>query len=187
MRKLLTALLVQVAVLCHINAQAPAEPMVIQEKDGAVFYEEVVQVDGATQEELYNRAKIWFAETFRSAKEVIQLDNKEEGKIIGKGVSSFIVNAGTAIESDIPLYFTIDLQMKDGRYKILFSNMRTHVAAIEMWISEKRRLNKKGEVRSNLNGKYYQGVNQELNRMADSLEAAMKTTSSNTTATGSEW
>lgn len=42
-----------------------------------VSYSEVVQVEGATQSELYKRAKVWFVNAFRSANDVIQLDDKE--------------------------------------------------------------------------------------------------------------
>ena len=54
-------------------------------KDGKINYSEVVNVDSVKKEELYNRAKHWLVETFNSAKDVIQIDDKENGEIVGKG------------------------------------------------------------------------------------------------------
>jgi hypothetical protein len=87
-------------------------------------YSKVVNVDTTlSSKELYNRARAWFAETYRSAQDVIQMDDKEIGKIIGKGnmkyVSSvFVGSNGTKGW----IRYTISIQVKDGRYKYDISN-----------------------------------------------------------------
>jgi hypothetical protein len=53
--------------------------------NGEIIYSEKVDVDSIKSTELYVRAHEWFAKTFKSAQSVIQLDDKEAGKILGKG------------------------------------------------------------------------------------------------------
>lgn len=86
--------------------------------DGQVRYIEVVNVEGVKKDALYNRAKKWIAETYRSSKDVVQLDNKEAGEVIAKGYFG--------IEYKHPLYFglvhskayhIIRIQFKDEKYR----------------------------------------------------------------------
>lgn len=48
-------------------------------------YTGIVQVAGVSKEELYTRARSWFVKTYKDADVVIQMDDKDAGKIIGKG------------------------------------------------------------------------------------------------------
>lgn len=54
-------------------------------KDGKVVYTGIIQVDSTDKSKLYNKVKKWFVEQYKSAKDVIQLDDKENGEVIGKG------------------------------------------------------------------------------------------------------
>lgn len=84
-------------------------------------FSEVKTVDSTfTKDDLYLKTKMWFANTFKDAKEVIQLDDKENGIIIGKGsISIYHSQAVFAKQGDYTGYirFTIKVQVKDGRYK----------------------------------------------------------------------
>ncbi|MCC8426944.1 DUF4468 domain-containing protein [Mucilaginibacter sp. UR6-11] len=55
-------------------------------KDGHVVYEGIVEMPGKPKMDLYNNAKQWFVDCFKSAKDVIQNEDKDQGRIIGKGV-----------------------------------------------------------------------------------------------------
>lgn len=81
-----------------------------------ITYQEVVKVEGITKDELYIRAREWFAKTFVSAQDVIQMDDKASGKIIGKGSSSGFYSI---LMSIIPysLTYTVSITAKDGRYR----------------------------------------------------------------------
>ena len=82
-----------------------------------VAYAEVVPVENATQAELYARGKVWFAQNFKSAKDVIQADDKQAGILVGKGWQEVRVAGamGTAVPQK--LNYTIRLALKDGRYR----------------------------------------------------------------------
>ncbi|HSW67478.1 MAG TPA: DUF4468 domain-containing protein [Bacteroidales bacterium] len=94
-------------------------------------YSEVVQMEGKTAQQLYTTAREWFAKTFVSANDVIQMEDPTSGKIIGKGsnhvVESYIVGKGiTAIFTTIDWYpnYTLKIEVKDGRYKYELTDIK---------------------------------------------------------------
>ena len=65
----------------YIRAFAQPPNLPIDSTTHLITYSEVVKVDG-NKDELYSRAREWFAKTYNSAKNVIQMDDKD--KIVGK-------------------------------------------------------------------------------------------------------
>ncbi len=114
MKKILLVLVSVMAI--NLYAQEP------------LSFSEVVQVEGISKGELYNRAKIWFAEVYKDAKEVIQVDDKESGKIIGKGTEPFTQSfmTSSAITKG-GISYIIKVFLKDGRYKYEITDF-THSA-----------------------------------------------------------
>lgn len=89
-------------------------------KDGKIHYEEVVEVT-ASKNNLYSNAKMWFVDTFKSADDVIQMDDKELGVIIGKGFSDIYVDTkilGDISKTKTRAYYTIKVQLKENKYKV---------------------------------------------------------------------
>jgi len=83
-----------------------------------ISYTEVISVDSASKSELYNRAKIWFVNVFVSADDVLQLDDKGGGMIIGKAAmifrQSFLAGSdGT----NGHIRYAVKIFLKEGRYK----------------------------------------------------------------------
>ncbi len=79
-------------------------------------YTEVVQIENKNADELYVKAKEWFVLSFNSANDVIQLDDKENKKLIGKGIKK-IEHYVNGISVPLSMYFTLITEFKDGRYK----------------------------------------------------------------------
>lgn len=86
----------------------------------------VVDIPGKTKDQIYIGAKTWIAETFRSAKAVIEVDSKEDGLIIGNGNIPYpcagaadCLGAGT-----FKVGFTMKCEIKDAKYRVIFSNIR---------------------------------------------------------------
>lgn len=69
------------------------------------------------KDEIYSRSLEWLAKTFTDSKAVIEMQDKDSGKIIGKGVITF-----TAGIVNIPCRFTMSIEAKDGRYRTTYSN-----------------------------------------------------------------
>ncbi|MFZ5368122.1 MAG: DUF4468 domain-containing protein [Spirochaetota bacterium] len=84
-----------------------------------LIYQKIIEAPGMTQAQLYDKALQWMAYTFRSSKNVIQYQNQNEFKIIGKGYLDVNYSGLAAV----PTYFTLTIETKDGRLRITFSNM----------------------------------------------------------------
>ena len=86
------------------------------QKNGEIFYE-FIDTTSLKKEQVYQIARAWFATVFVSSKDVIQMEDKEAGRIIGKGVSQYKTKVlWSNAKSD--LKFTLDLTCKDGKYRI---------------------------------------------------------------------
>lgn len=85
-----------------------------------VNYTEVVQVEGVLAPELYKRAKIWLVDAFKSSKDVIQNDDKDNFIVIGKG---FFTGFGhNKAVQNAKYWFTIRIDCKDNRYRYVVSD-----------------------------------------------------------------
>jgi hypothetical protein len=71
--------------------------------------------------EIYDRSLDWIARTFFDSKEVIELKDKDNGKIIGKGLTSFRGKVGW-FSADIPCRFTLIVEAKDNKYRTTYTN-----------------------------------------------------------------
>ena len=109
-----------VLVLIFTTQQVLSQELPISDKTGEVLYESVVSVDGASSEELYIRATEWFAKRFNSANDVIQMQDKEAGKIIGKG--AFRIKKGLYVVGS-QVHYTISIFAKEGRYKYAITDI----------------------------------------------------------------
>ena len=89
-----------------------------------LIFESVVSADSISKSDLFNNGKSWVVATFRDAKEVIQLEDKDAGRITCKGVFEYKApqwwGGGTANANGY-VRFTIKLYFKEGRYKYSFS------------------------------------------------------------------
>lgn len=90
-------------------------------KDGKLHFEEVVEVLNSSKENLYSKGKIWFVDNFRSADDVLQMDDKEAGVLIGKGYRDIYVDTkimGSIQKYKTRAFYTIKIQIKEGKYKL---------------------------------------------------------------------
>ena len=74
-----------------------------------------------TKNEIYDLSLEWMARTFFDSKEVIELKDKENGKIIGKGVTTFNGKIGW-FSATIPCRFTLFIEAKDNTYRTTYNN-----------------------------------------------------------------
>lgn len=93
----------------------------LQKVDGQYEYTEVVLLDSTYKKDmLYRNAKLFFANISKSAKDVLQYDEREEGRVIGKGSFQLTghqsILLSTVTETRITNY-TLEISCKDGRYK----------------------------------------------------------------------
>jgi len=86
------------------------------------FQWEKVDSVGKTKEQIYTDTKIFIANTWKSAQNVIQNDDKDGGVIIVRGSSTHKImhylNYYTYVYS-----YTVTFKMKDNKYKISIDNV----------------------------------------------------------------
>lgn len=81
-------------------------------KDGVVTFTTINEISTKTKDQLYSSAKMMIAEMFKSAKDVIQSDDKDSGVIICKGNAKIPKAFITYL-----MEFTLKISCKDGKYK----------------------------------------------------------------------
>lgn len=109
----------------EINVELPLYKMElpINEETGLISFVYVVQVNDLSKDELYSRAREWFTVKYNSADAVLQMEEKENGLLIGYAFTDMtIMEAGLGdIEK---MYYTIKIYTKDGRYKCVITDIR---------------------------------------------------------------
>jgi ABC-type sulfate transport system substrate-binding protein len=83
-----------------------------------IVYDSIVNVDSTSSGTLFVRVEQWFSETFKDAKNVIDVKDKEAGIISGKG--SIFTNIWST-KADV-VYFNIVVKVKDNKFRYTISN-----------------------------------------------------------------
>lgn len=91
--------------------------------NGRVAFIGVDTVVEVSKLDLYARAKKWVVDNYRSANNVIQLDDKEGGELTMKGNFDVVLGGGIT-GGVVSVHHTIRLAFKDGRYRYEISEFR---------------------------------------------------------------
>lgn len=91
-------------------------------KDSAtkeIIFKKIVQIDTISKDEIYSKGKQFFVEYFKSANNVIQLDDKESCKLIGKAMTEINIYPVGPLNQSVPIkmFYTIKIDGKPGKYK----------------------------------------------------------------------
>jgi len=126
MKKIMFLVVIVLLGLC-VHAQ---EPLPINEAkikkyfpvvEGRVEYAEVVKLDSTyTDDLLFKNARQWLVDNFKSGKDVLQTEDKEGGYIIGQGFFSMMTNPVSLFYSNSQIWFSMKIEVKDGRYRYTF-------------------------------------------------------------------
>lgn len=107
MNKILLVLLLA-PVISYCQGEFPV-------KEGKVIYELIDSSTNFNSEDLYGRSKFWIANTFKNSKQVIQIDDKENGQIMGKG--NFEISQTM---TGYIIRFSFKINIKEGKYRLQF-------------------------------------------------------------------
>lgn len=162
LKKIMKIFILLLSFLCfnELKAQEDILPII----DNHVTYTAVVKVDSVTLKDLYSRAKKWIQHTYKTPKDVIQIDDAESGEISGAG--SFKINYYS--RSPYILHH-VNIMVKDGRYKYTID----HIS-----YSDNKGENFKLELFPNSwagKNKLYKSVDEHIKEMIASLQKAMIT------------
>lgn len=159
----------------RVNTDLPLD------EDGVITFSDVIQVPNSTKSSLYSAGREWFVETFKSADDVLQMEDRESGKLLGKGFSKIYVGGGIAI-TDTKLYYTIKLYFKEGRYKYEITNLYYLASPNRYNLSPQRQpaesviidnlYKPNGKIR-NLNAQYKTETQNEIKALIESIRISL--------------
>lgn len=98
---------------------------IFPQKNGLIYYSEVIETNGLPAEKLYQNAKIWVSNNFMEAQKVIQTDINNTTLTI-KGNTKVLDSKGVILD------FTLNLFFKDGRFRYEITNLRSQIPQIKI-------------------------------------------------------
>lgn len=117
MKQIFTAILLMATLTASARVQFPLNQY------GEVEYTQVIQAPNFDKDQIYSQAREWMAVNFNSAQDVIQMDDREAGKIISKG----IVNIPNHTLGHVN--FTLEIHIRDGRFRYSINHIRHQLPA----------------------------------------------------------
>lgn len=90
---------------------------ILPTEGGRVTYTEVVEVETATKDQLYRILRRWFAAAYRDSKNVIEIEDVENGEIFGKGNTKAVWMVTFYAEQPLTVWHSIHCEVREGRYK----------------------------------------------------------------------
>lgn len=112
MKKITLAVILFVFTAGFVSAQAVKLPT---NRRGEVEFKETVKADGVTSDQLWERAHKFFKDTYADPKDVIDVDDKDAGKITGYGS----IDGG----SNYVISYNIEINISNGSYTYNFTPM----------------------------------------------------------------
>jgi hypothetical protein len=147
--------------------------VVKNEANGSYAYEQVVNVEGVSKEEMFSRAKKWIISNFKTNDNNIQFDETNltianTATVVLKVASGF----NWALTSGL-VNFKLNLQFKDGRYKFVFDNIAVQAAYSDGIVET---VNYEQVQRNNKPAKHIRKeINEKLLAIATQMEEVIKT------------
>jgi len=110
MKKIILVAIISLFIASGLMAQDP------------LSFEKVIKVDSIKSNAIYNGLKEWIGMNYRSAKAVIEVDDRDAGLMIISPRKDY--SMGKLIYScyDGTIKYTIKFQIKDGRFKVVVTN-----------------------------------------------------------------
>ncbi|UFH53102.1 DUF4468 domain-containing protein [Spirosoma sp. KNUC1025] len=95
-------------------------PYSIDSTTGGIVCQNTAKVQGVDQEQLYNRAKHFLIRNFVKGNAAIQIDDKNNGVLVGKGIIRGLMSVKTAgMDYEAP----IEIRVKGDSYQYKISDM----------------------------------------------------------------
>lgn len=113
------------------------EELYLPVNDGILRYESVIDAPGLSSEQLYQNAKVWFLDTFRSSKDVITFEDPQIGIVSGNGLFNIYSEfMNQTIERTV--YFSVRIEVKDNRFRYSISDLRVGSSISEPYPVQKQ-------------------------------------------------
>lgn len=101
---------------------------------GNIKFERIFNFDSLSKDQLYSRAKTWFVENYKSANDVLQMDDKESGRLIAKGIHVYVVT--DLVDFQFDLWHQLKVYVKDNKAKIVLEGLKVEYSGVTMTMKE---------------------------------------------------
>jgi Domain of unknown function (DUF4468) with TBP-like fold len=111
-----------ISLILGKNSISQNEQLTMPMKDGEVLYEFIVNVDSNyLGKDIFNKIKSWFVESFKDSKNVLEIEDLENGKLTGKGIFNIEPKILNSPATDC--YFIINVDVKNSKYRLQIYDM----------------------------------------------------------------
>jgi hypothetical protein len=92
------------------------------DNSGNVTFTRVIEVPGVSKNDLYSRVLSYFTYNYNRGDDIVQIQDKEQGLIVGKGMYPKVhVGRSIAIITTVDVYHILRVDIKDGRLRAMIS------------------------------------------------------------------
>ena len=168
------------AILCPDDCSDAVPPI---GEEGAYEVQRVIEVESMSSSQLYGAAKSWFAATFQSSQDVIQVDDPSTYLVVGRGWSPLNLSVlGMTVSPK--LWYKVKIEAKDGRYRYTIFDMeydasnemaKYRVPLSDAFFEDRYR---KGKMKNRDKTLRREWIN-SINNIAASIESTMASSDSN--------
>jgi len=88
------------------------------DNNGGISITRIIEVDSASKDDLFNRAQEYFTYNYGDGESVIQINDRETGRIVGKGIYREIASTAGLYMVLIDTWHILKIEAKDGRARV---------------------------------------------------------------------
>ena len=91
---------------------------------------EIIRAASLPKDALFTQAVLWIAENIRSARSVIQFQDRDLGTIVGNGSYDMSIESGFLpffSPLNVPVSYRVRIDVRDYRYRMTFSEVRLYL------------------------------------------------------------
>lgn len=89
-----------------------------------VEYIGIIDIPDTKKDLLFGIMKVWFEDAYNSSKEVIKLEDKETGTLVGTGISKMVQKGLFGYKGIINMWHTVKIQIKDNKIRYTISEFK---------------------------------------------------------------
>jgi predicted ATP-dependent protease len=101
-------------VACFVISGCASMPKTVPVEERQL--QRVYDVPNLSKDQIYSKTLSWMAETYNSSKHVIELQDKESGRIVGNAITTF----NSWIGIPLSYRYTISVDTKDNKIRVQF-------------------------------------------------------------------
>lgn len=99
-----------------------SQQLPLNKKTGKIEYSETVPL-GGNRNELFSRGKAVVESTFKSARDVVEAEGKDEGYIVLRGLAFLDISSHDEQIAEVPMHFRLHLKFRNNEYSYLITDI----------------------------------------------------------------